>query len=64
MWNHAVASGRGQAPGEGLTEEQRAEVDEHNAEFDRKHDRANVSGDDKDKVGKGFWGGRDGGSKD
>lgn len=64
VWNHAVASGRGQAPGEGLTEEQRAEVDEHNAEFDRKHDRANMSGDDKDKVGKGFWGGRDGGSKD
>jgi hypothetical protein len=36
-----------------LTEEQRKEVEEHNREFDEKHDRGNVAADD--KVDKKFW---------
>lgn len=50
-------------PGEGrdrLTKEQQEEVDRHNAEFEKKHDRASAAGED--KVDKGFWqghGGRD-----
>jgi len=59
VWNHAVS---GKTPGEGLTEEQKAEVDEHNRDFEKKHDRANPA--ENDKVDKNFWAGRDGGSKD
>ena len=44
-----------QASGEGLTEEQRAEVARHNAEFDKRHDRAAEAASD--KVHKKFWGG-------
>lgn len=50
-------------PGEGrdkLTKEQQEEVDRHNADFDKKHDRASAAGSD--KVDKSFWrghGGRD-----
>jgi len=43
------------ASGEGLTEEQRAEVEQHNADFDKKHDRASQAAGD--KVDKKFWGG-------
>lgn len=46
-------------PGEGrdkLTKEQQEEVDRHNADFDKKHDRASAAGED--KVDKGFWSGR------
>ncbi|KAH8903582.1 hypothetical protein BR93DRAFT_981356 [Coniochaeta sp. PMI_546] len=59
VWNHAVS---GKKPGEGLTEEQRREVEEHNRDFEKKHDRANPA--ENDKVNKAFWGGRDGGSKE
>lgn len=45
-----------------LSEEQQREVDEHNRDFDAKHDRANPAEDD--KVDEKFWGGRDAGSKD
>lgn len=38
-----------------LTEEQKKEVDEHNKDFDKKHDRGNTAADD--KVDKKFWGG-------
>jgi hypothetical protein len=60
VWNHAVS---GKKPGEGLTEEQQAEVDEHNRDFEKKHDRANLTSED-DRVDKSFWGKRDGGSGD
>lgn len=48
-------------PGEGrdkLTKEQQEEVDRHNADFDKKHDRASAAGED--KVDKGFWSGNGG----
>lgn len=48
-------------PGEGrdkLTKEQQEEVDRHNAEFEKKHDRASAAGED--KVHKGFWQGEGG----
>lgn len=48
-------------PGEGrdkLTKEQQEEVDRHNAEFEKKHDRASAAGED--KVDKGFWSGSGG----
>lgn len=48
-------------PGEGrdkLTKEQQDEVDRHNAEFEKKHDRASTAGED--KVDKGFWSGSGG----
>ncbi|CAH0050557.1 unnamed protein product [Clonostachys solani] len=38
-----------------LTEEQRAEVEEHNRDFDKKHDRASPAPND--EVDKGFWSG-------
>ncbi|KAI8164507.1 hypothetical protein K4K49_010980 [Colletotrichum sp. SAR 10_70] len=44
-------------PGQGpdkLTEEQKREVDEHNRDFEKKHDRAQPAADD--KVDKKFWG--------
>lgn len=44
-----------------LTKEQQEEVDRHNADFEKKHDRASKAGED--KVDKDFWkgsGGRDG----
>lgn len=50
-------------PGEGadsLTPEQQKEVDEHNRDFEKKHDRANPAAND--KVDKSFWSG--GGSRD
>lgn len=40
-----------------LTEEQRKEVEEHNREFDERHDRGNKAPDD--KVDKKFWSGED-----
>lgn len=48
-------------PGEGrdkLTKEQQDEVDRHNAEFEKKHDRASTAGED--KVDKDFWSGSGG----
>jgi hypothetical protein len=36
-----------------LTEEQRREVEQHNKEFEEKHDRGNEAADD--KVDKKFW---------
>lgn len=44
-----------------LTKEQQEEVDRHNADFEKKHDRASKAAED--KVDKDFWkgsGGRDG----
>lgn len=58
VWNHNVAGGE---PGKDLTGEQREEVESHNAEFERKHDRANKAEDD--RVDKSFWGDREAGSK-
>lgn len=58
VWNHSVS---GSEPGKGLTEEQQREVDEHNADFEKKHDRASPAEDD--RVDKSFWD-RDAGSKD
>lgn len=43
-----------------LTEEQQAEVDEHNRDFESKHDRAERA--EQDKVDKKFW--RGGGTKE
>lgn len=40
-----------------LTEEQKKEVEQHNKEFDKKHDRATSAADD--KVDKKFWRGAD-----
>lgn len=57
--NHSVP---GTKVGQGLTEEQQKEVDEHNRDFEAKHDRAEPAADD--KVDKSFWGNRDAGSKD
>ncbi|KAI5921399.1 hypothetical protein F4810DRAFT_712653 [Camillea tinctor] len=37
----------------GLTEEQKREVEEHNADFEKRHDRASPASDD--KVDKKFW---------
>ncbi|KAI0459844.1 hypothetical protein F5B21DRAFT_454425 [Xylaria acuta] len=51
--------------GSGLTEEQKREVERHNQEFEKKHDRAESAPGD--KVDKKFWsgvGGREGGSND
>lgn len=48
-------------PGEGidsLSKEQQEEVDEHNKDFDKKHDRAIPAAED--KVDKGFWKGQGG----
>ncbi|KAL2879279.1 hypothetical protein SGCOL_005405 [Colletotrichum sp. CLE4] len=45
--------------GEKLTEEQQREVDEHNRDFEKKHDTAPSAEDD--KVDKNFWSNRDGG---
>ncbi|KAM5347804.1 hypothetical protein ACJ41O_007628 [Fusarium nematophilum] len=46
-----------------LTEEQKREVDEHNRDFDKKHDHGNKAPDD--KVDKKFWsGGRHGEGKE
>ncbi|GJC80536.1 hypothetical protein ColLi_03374 [Colletotrichum liriopes] len=45
--------------GEKLTEEQKREVDEHNKDFEKKHDTAAPA--DKDKVDKKFWSNRDSG---
>ncbi|KAI0122951.1 hypothetical protein BJ170DRAFT_642768 [Xylariales sp. AK1849] len=45
----------------GLSEEQKREVEQHNEEFEKRHDRAQPA--EQDKVNKGFWkgsGGRDG----
>ncbi|KAK2061996.1 hypothetical protein LY76DRAFT_589963 [Colletotrichum caudatum] len=44
---------------EKLTEEQKREVDEHNKDFEKKHDTAAPA--DKDKVDKKFWSKRDSG---
>jgi len=46
---NAKVAGHGQK----LTEEQKREVDEHNRDFDEKHDRASAAADD--KVDKNFW---------
>ena len=48
------------ASGQDLTEEQQEEVDRHNAEFDKKHDRAAAASGD--LVDKKFWSG--GGTRD
>ncbi|ROW03709.1 hypothetical protein VMCG_05380 [Cytospora schulzeri] len=48
-------------PGEGkndLSKEQQKEVDEHNKDFENKHDRASPAAED--KVDKGFWKGHGG----
>jgi hypothetical protein len=45
-----------------LTEEQKREVEEHNKEFDERHDRGNTAPGD--KVDKKFWGGAQHGEKD
>lgn len=48
-------------PGQGrdkLTKEQQEEVDRHNAEFEKKHDRASPA--ENDKVDKNFWKGAGG----
>ncbi|GKT54471.1 uracil permease [Colletotrichum tofieldiae] len=45
--------------GEKLTEEQKREVDEHNKDFEKKHDTAAPA--DKDNVDKKFWSNRDSG---
>ncbi|KAF4442586.1 hypothetical protein FACUT_1898 [Fusarium acutatum] len=45
-----------------LTEEQKKEVEEHNKDFDKKHDRGNVAPGD--KVDKKFWGDGRHGEKD
>lgn len=50
-----------QIPGSGpnkLTKEQQEEVDQHNAEFEKRMDRASTASDD--KVDKAFWKGQDG----
>ncbi|TQN68469.1 hypothetical protein CSHISOI_06973 [Colletotrichum shisoi] len=46
--------------GEKLTDEQQREVDEHNRDFERKHDTAAPA--EKDKVDKKFWTKRGGSS--
>lgn len=56
--NASVPLGKGK---EALSPEQQEEVDRHNADFDKKHDRAGSAAED--KVDKDFWrgsGGRDG----
>ena len=45
-----------------LTEEQKKEVEEHNKDFDNRHDRGNVAPGD--KVDKKFWGDGRHGEKD
>jgi hypothetical protein len=55
VFNSKVPQGKDK----GLTEEQQKEVDEHNKDFEAKHDRANPAEDD--KVDSEFWGKRDGG---
>ncbi|CAJ2507713.1 Uu.00g088990.m01.CDS01 [Anthostomella pinea] len=48
---------------QGLSDEQKQEVEQHNRDFDKKHDRSAAAQDD--KVDKKFWGGtggREGGS--
>jgi hypothetical protein len=46
--------GSGQDPeAKNMTEEQKKEVEEHNREFDKKHDRGERAADD--KVDKKFW---------
>ncbi|GKT51320.1 uncharacterized protein ColSpa_11501 [Colletotrichum spaethianum] len=45
--------------GEKLTEEQQKEVDEHNEDFEKKHDTAAPA--EQDKVDKKFWSNRKGG---
>ncbi|KAL0935876.1 uncharacterized protein CTRU02_208090 [Colletotrichum truncatum] len=47
--------------GEKLTKEQQREVDEHNRDFEEKHDRAQPASDD--KVNKKFWSSGTEGSK-
>lgn len=42
--------------GQKLSKEQQAEVDEHNRDFEEKHDRASPASDD--KVDSKFWGGK------
>ena len=42
--------------GQNLTEEQQKEVDEHNRDFEAKHDRASPAADD--KVDQKYWSGR------
>lgn len=52
-------------PGSGmnkLTKEQQEEVDRHNADFEKKHDRASAAEDD--KVHKTFWKGQGGHEKE
>lgn len=52
-------------PGSGpnkLTKEQQEEVDRHNADFEKKHDRASAAEDD--KVNKKFWKGQGGHAKE
>ncbi|KAJ4416995.1 hypothetical protein N0V82_006444 [Gnomoniopsis sp. IMI 355080] len=52
-------------PGAGrnkLTKEQQEEVDRHNADFEKKHDRASAAEDD--KVNKHFWKGQGGHAKE
>ncbi|KAF4975491.1 hypothetical protein FZEAL_7722 [Fusarium zealandicum] len=44
-----------------LSEEQQREVDEHNRDFDKKHDRGNTAPGD--KVDKNFWSGEGHGEK-
>lgn len=56
--NASVPLGKGK---DALTPEQQEEVDRHNADFEKKHDRASSAAED--KVDKDFWrgsGGRDG----
>lgn len=48
IWNASAPGDR-----EKLTEEQKADVDQHNKEFEEKHDRASPAEDD--KVDKAFW---------
>ncbi|KAH8664073.1 hypothetical protein BX600DRAFT_512142 [Xylariales sp. PMI_506] len=51
IFNQAIPGAR-----EGLSEEQKREVEEHNREFEKRHDRAAPAGED--KVNKKFWQGQ------
>lgn len=50
VWNQSIPGGSQQ---ETLTEEQKKEVEEHNRDFEKKHDIGNRAGED--KVDKKFW---------
>ncbi|KAF3766002.1 hypothetical protein M406DRAFT_68382 [Cryphonectria parasitica EP155] len=53
--NNASVPGTGK---DKLTKEQQEEVDRHNADFEKKHDRGSSAADD--KVDKNFWSGGNG----